>query len=148
MRVYLLHHAEAVGPEVDSGRPLSSRGQRQAEWLAGEAAGRGVAPAAIWHSGKLRARQTAECVLRRVPFAEFRMVRGLRPEDPPGWMRDELAAEERDVLLAGHMPNLAAIAHLLLPDLAGFPLHSLIGLERQKDGGYRLLWILTPEPGN
>jgi len=144
MRVYLLHHAHAVGPEVDPQRPLSSRGLVQADWLAAEAGARGVAPTAIWHSGKLRARQTAEAILRRVPFAEFRMVRGLRPEDPPGWMRDELAAEDRDVLVAGHMPNLAAIAHLLLPGLSEFPLHSLIGLERQKDGGWRLLWTLTP----
>ena len=45
---------------------------------------RGVKPDAIWHSGKLRARQTAEPLWRACnPLAEFAAARGLQPEDPP-----------------------------------------------------------------
>ena len=66
------------------------------------------------------------------PFAEFRMVRGLRPDDPPGWIRDELAAETRDVLLVGHMPHIAALARALGNDAAEFPLHGLIGFEKHE----------------
>ena len=60
MAVVLAHHAQAVGPEVDAMRPLSSVGQAVAARVATVAAGRGVVPEIIWHSGKLRARQTAE----------------------------------------------------------------------------------------
>ena len=89
MRVYLVHHADAVGPDVDPQRPLSALGRTQAAALADRVRGAGFAPASIWHSGKLRARQTAEYFLQTCnPFAEFRMVRGLRPDDPPDWMRD------------------------------------------------------------
>jgi phosphohistidine phosphatase len=115
MQVCLVHHADAVGPAEDPLRPLSELGHQQAERLAASARDRGVRPAAIWHSGKLRARQTAEAFLRACnPFAEFRMVRGLRPDDPPEWMRHELVAESRDVLLVGHMPSIAALARTLV----------------------------------
>src|ERR1700752_2391054 len=105
MRVCLVHHADAVGPQVDPQRPLCELGHRQAAWRAAHVRDLGFAPAAIWHSGKLRSKQTAETLLRVCsPFAEFKLVRGLRPDDPPEWLRDELAAESRDGLLVGPMP--------------------------------------------
>ena len=81
-----VHHADAVGPDVDPQRPLSpTLGRTQAAALAERVKAAGFKPASIWHSGKLRARQTAESFLQACnPFAEFRMVRGLRPDDPPG----------------------------------------------------------------
>lgn len=132
MRVCLVHHADSVGPDVDPQRPLSEVGRLQADWLAGHIRTLGFTPAAIWHSGKLRSKQTAESFLRVFPFAQFRMVRGLRPDDPPGWLCDELAAESRDVLLVGHMPHIAALARALGLDAGEFPLHGLIGFEKNE----------------
>jgi phosphohistidine phosphatase len=145
VRAYLVHHADAVGPDVDSQRPLSFLGRVQADRLAERAHQHGVRPDAIWHSGKLRARQTAEPFLRVCnPFADFRMVRGLRSEDPVELMRDELAAETRHVMLVGHMPHIAALAHALSPDSAPFPLHSLVAFERDERGSWsELLRIAT-----
>jgi len=140
MTAILVHHADAVGPHVDPQRPLSTTGHDQAERIAREIAARGLAPRAIWHSGKLRSRQTAETILRIAsPFADFRMVRGLRPDDPVDWMRADLTADDRDVLLVGHMPHIARLAHALAPDSAAFPLHGAIAFER--DGaGWKELW--------
>ena len=50
------------------------------------------------------------------------MVRGLRPEDPHEWMRDELAVETRDILLVGHMPHLPGLAYALIGGQGEFPL--------------------------
>jgi len=137
MRVYLVHHADALGPSVDPQRPLSSEGLQQAAWLAAHVVSVGFTPASIWHSGKLRSRQTADAFLRRYPFADFRMVRGLRPGDPPSWMRDELAAETRDILLVGHMPHLPDLARALANGPCDFPLHGAIGFERDDGGQWR-----------
>jgi phosphohistidine phosphatase SixA len=63
MNVFLVHHADALGPHVDPQRTLSRAGIRQADLLAAQAKARGVVPALIWHSGKLRSRQTAEAFL-------------------------------------------------------------------------------------
>jgi phosphohistidine phosphatase len=139
MRVFLVHHADAVGPDVDPQRPLSSLGRMQAAELADAAAALGFRPAAIWHSGKRRSRETAEAFLRAcAPFADFKMIRGLRPDDPPEWLRDELAVETRDVLLVGHMPHIARLTHLLTAGAAAIPLHGMLGLERDADAGWRV----------
>jgi phosphohistidine phosphatase len=92
--IYLVPHAVAVGPEEDPQRPLSVAGRTNADRLALLAAERGVKPAVIWHSGKLRARQTAEAFWRACnPLAEFVAIGGLRPEDAPERIRDLVAGE-------------------------------------------------------
>jgi phosphohistidine phosphatase len=132
--IYLVHHADAVGPDVEPQRPLSVSGRDHAEALAIEVARRGVKPAVIWHSGKLRARQTAEPFLRLCnPLAEFSAIRGLQPADPPGWVKDLVTGEHREVMLVGHMPNLPRLLTLLVTGtesaLLSFPLHGAIALE-------------------
>ena len=145
MNIYLVHHADAVGPEVDPARPLSSRGRAQAAWLSMEAKKAGVSPTAIWHSGKLRSRQTAEALLMACnPFAAFRMVRGLSPDDPVTWMADALELEDLDVMLVGHMPHLPALAMRLVPSGELFPVHGLLGFERTVERGYEERMRIQP----
>jgi phosphohistidine phosphatase len=134
MKLILVHHADAVGPHVDPQRPLSTPGLAAANALADRAREAGFAPAAIWHSGKLRARQTAEPFLRLNPFAEFKMVRGLSPDDPPELILASLRHETRDLLIVGHMPYLPALLQELTGDRGGFPLHGLVALERTETG--------------
>src|SRR5579864_474539 len=142
VRLLLVHHADAVGPDVDPQRPLSSRGHAEARALlerfrVERARVPGLdawAPAAIWHSGKLRARQTAEVFLSLNPFAEFKMVRGLRPDDPPELMLGVLAGEARDLVLVGHLPFLAALRRGLTTIDSLFPLHGLVLVEHGADG--------------
>jgi phosphohistidine phosphatase len=122
-------------PNVDPQRPLSAAGHAHAAQLAERARERGCAPAAIWHSGKLRARQTAEPFWRVCsPFAEFKMVRGLGPDDPPDVIHAAILKETRDILLAGHIPNLTALLQRVLGDSARFPAHGMVALETL-DGG-------------
>ena len=102
------------------------------ERLAADAAHRGVKPEAVWHSGKLRARQTAEALWRACnPLAEFSATRGLQPNDAPEFVKDQLTGETRDVMLVGHMPNLERVHSLLVQrdDREPFPLHGLVALE-------------------
>lgn len=133
--LYLVHHADAVGPDVDAQRPLSEAGRSHAGQLAAEAARRGVKPDVVWHSGKLRARQTAEAFWRACnPLAELAAIRGLQPTDPPEWIRDRVAGEARDVMLVGHFPNLPRLLHLLTTGAADdasaeFPAHGIVALE-------------------
>ena len=146
MRVCLVHHADAVGPHVDPQRPLSELGQRQADWLAHRVKELGFVPAVIWHSGKLRSRQTAAAFLHAcAPFAQFTMIRGLRSEDPPEWLRDELAADHRDILLVGHMPHIDALVRMLAPGTV-LPLNGLVGLERLDDGAWKAWAVVRPDP--
>ncbi len=142
----LVHHGDAVGPEVDAMRPLSSVGRAATERVADAAAARGIKPDAIWHSGKLRARQTAEIFWKACnPLAPFTAERGLLPDDPPQWIRDRLSGEGRTILIVGHMPYLPRLLGMLTgarDDRAvSFPLHGCVALEA--DGGqWKEIWRL------
>lgn len=133
--IFLVHHADAVGPDVDPLRPLSAAGLQHAIRLAADAASRGARPVAVWHSGKLRARQTAEAMWRACnPLAEFAAIRGLQPTDPPDEIAARLAGETRDVMIVGHMPGLPRILDALTgrrddEARAEFPLHGIVALE-------------------
>ena len=142
MRLYLVHHAEAVGPEVDTRRPLSPRGEAQAERCAADAAARGAKPSAVWHSGKLRARQTALPFWRACnALAEFSAAPDLQPTDPPSRMRDRLRGESRDLLIAGHFPHLPRLLSLLVNADVSFPQHGVVALETSDEGEtWRELW--------
>jgi phosphohistidine phosphatase len=145
VRLFLVHHGDAVGPEVDARRPLSAEGAKAIERIAAEAAARGARPAVVWHSGKLRARQTAEAFWRACnALAEFSATRDLQPDDPPQWFRDRLRGDSRDILIAGHFPHLPRLLTLLLPSSAGqFPVHGVVALVTEDDGGtWNELWKL------
>lgn len=132
--IFLVHHAEAVEAHIDPQRGLTENGRRHAERLACAAADRGIKPSAIWHSGKLRARQTAAEFLRSCnPLAEFSAIRGLQPTDPAEWIRHVVLGEQRDIMLVGHMPNLARVLELLTGITTSFPPHGLVAVEW--DGG-------------
>jgi phosphohistidine phosphatase len=144
--VFLIHHAEAVPPDVDHMRPLSSLGRGQAERVARAAQAQGARPARIWHSGKLRAKQTAEICWRILnPFAAFSVARGLQPDDDPEMLWAVLDADDRvdahgasGVLVAGHLPHLARLLHRLTTGMrdgaaAEFPQHGCVALERVGD---------------
>ena len=145
----LVHHGHAIGPEIDAMRPLSDRGRMAVAGLAEQAQKRGVMPDVVWHSGKLRARQTAEAFWRVCnPLSTFAAVRGLQPDDPPVWIRDQLAGDTRSILIVGHMPHLPKLLHLLCGDRADppafdFPLHGCVALEAAGTLLWKQLWRLT-----
>jgi phosphohistidine phosphatase len=146
VHVFLVHHGDAVGPDVDPRRPLSAAGREAVERLAAAAAARGARPVVVWHSGKLRAKQTAEAFWRACnALAELSATKDLQPDDPPQWIRDRLLGETRDVLIAGHYPHLPGLLALLLRSsaLAQFPQHGVVALVTA-DGGesWKELWRL------
>ena len=83
MRAYLVRHGEAEREEVDPERHLTHRGADVAQRIAGEAVtDLGVRPAGIFHSGKARARQTAE-IWGGLVGTDVAEADGLAPNDDP-----------------------------------------------------------------
>ena len=138
MHVFLVHHGEAVGPDIDARRPLSESGRADVVRIAAQAAAQGATPAVVWHSGKLRAKETAQEFWRACnALAEFAATRDLQPDDPPQWMRDRLRGEPRDVLIAGHFPHLPRLLSLLVSGGeagADFPPHGIVALVTEDAG--------------
>ncbi len=145
MTLYLVHHGVAVDAEEDARRPLSAVGLAGAARVAGKAAALGAKPDVVWHSGKLRAKQTAREFWRACnPMAEFAVSRDLQPDDPPQWIRDRLRSGTANVAIVGHFPHLPRLLALLTTGgEAGvdFPIHGIVALVSDDEGGsYREIW--------
>ena len=131
-------------------RPLSSNGLVASTTLAEEAAARGIKPDVVWHSGKIRAKQTAQLFWRACnPLAGLEAVHGLQPGDPPRWMRDRLFGETRSILVVGHMPHLPGLLSLLRGEgdasvTLDFPAHGCVALEAAEDR-WNELWRLSSQ---
>ena len=128
---------------------MSTRGRVEADLLAQKAASRGTHPIVIWHSGKLRAKQTAEAYWRRCnPLSTFTAVRGLQPGDPTTWIVDAIAAESVDVMVVGHFPHMPRLlGHLLSGTVeappADFPKNGIVALE-ELEGRWVEMWRIAP----
>ena len=148
MQLYLVQHGQAKTKEEDPERPLTDQGVDDASGVARRAVDDlGVRPARLLHSGKTRARQTAD-IWGGLLGAAVEEVDALAPNDDPTTWQAQVAAEADDLLLVGHLPHLARLAGLLLTGRADTPVvrfrqGGLVGLERT-DGGWVVSVVLPP----
>ena len=147
MRLYLVQHGQAKSETEDPERPLTDQGTDEVARVAHQAVEvAGVRPARVVHSGKTRARQTAE-VWAGLLGVGVEDADGLAPNDDPRNWAGRLGRCSDDLLLVGHLPHLGHLAGLLLmgrPDapLVRFRPGGLVGLD-QVDTGW-VIWVVVP----
>jgi phosphohistidine phosphatase len=149
MDFYLVRHGEAMAGLIDPSRPLTSAGREAVEGVARAAAAKDVRVAAIYHSGILRATQTAEILaLHLAPSAGVATMTGLQPEDDPALAAAELAVAASPVMLVGHLPHMNRLAALLGAVSAPGEEFSFVPAMMacfSRDGSlWRLDWTITP----
>ena len=151
MRLYLVQHGQATSKEENPDRPLTDVGRREARAVAEFVRPLGLRVDRLWHSGKTRAKQTAEIFARAVKVGEGPSAQqGLEPDDYVTPLRDELGATSDDTLIVGHMPFVSRLAALLLtgfesPPVVTFVNAGLVCLERTGDNRWQVEWIITPD---
>jgi phosphohistidine phosphatase len=151
MKAFLVRHAKPVDSSVDPARPLSRKGIREIEKVADHLAERGdVSPRIIIHSGKARARQTAEVLASRLkPPGGVREELGLRPnDDVSGW--EYFLASSPGTMLVGHMPFMGILScRLTGGEVCGwnteFRTAEVSCYERDGLEPWKLLWHIAPE---
>lgn len=151
MRVYLVQHGEAQPEEVSLERELTPRGCSDVERAAALLGRCGVRVARVYHSGKTRARQTAELLAERVaPGITPEVLAGINPNDPVGPFAERMRDWSDDTLVAGHMPFMGRLAALLVtgrdqPPVVAFKQGSVACLERDVEGHWAVAWMVRPE---
>ena len=152
MTLFLVRHGAALSRYQDSQRALSSRGRADVQRVAARLADKkDVRVDRIYHSNKLRARQTAEILAERLhPSGGVSESDGLAPNDNPAVWTDRLIGEQTSLMLVGHLPHLARLAALLLvgnteEQVASFPASGVACLMRDEQDHWRLLWTLGPD---
>jgi phosphohistidine phosphatase len=153
MRLYLVQHGNAKSKEENPDRPLTERGVSEVTQVTERLKSiGGLEVDRIVHSGKTRARQTAELFAEAFVGAPTpQMAADLNPNDDPGIWAGRLAGTaEGGVMLVGHLPYMERMAGLLIAGDPGvqavrFQQGAVLCLERVEDGSWVVRWFLTPE---
>jgi phosphohistidine phosphatase len=152
MKVYLIQHAEAKSKEEDPDRPLSDRGWAEIRTVAAYVAEHAnIEVNQIYHSGKARARQTAEVLAAALhPADGVDQVDDLSPLAEPSVWAARLADVTDDIMLVGHLPHLSKLAGLLLcqdedKTVVAFQMGGIVCLSQAESGDWSVCWMVTPE---
>ncbi len=152
MKLYLIQHGEAKPESADPERSLTSRGEEEVKKVSEAAKRLKIRPSKVFHSGKMRAKQTAEIVARSllIPGASVQAVDGLNPNDRVLPWEVSISQEKEDLMIVGHLPFLEKLASLLLcgeenARVVLFRYGAIVCLEQKQDRGWAVRWILTPE---
>lgn len=124
MALYLVQHGRAAPSDIDPERGLTAEGRAEVERIAGVAGGYGVKVAAILHSGKKRARETAEIFSAMLgPGISVTAVSGMDPNDDVISFAAGLSTED-DRMLVGHLPFMERLASYLITGSPDKPVFS------------------------
>lgn len=149
MNIYLVRHGEAKPEHEAPGRPLSGHGRRAVEKLANAVVTRGISISEIFHSDKLRAKETAEILAQFIsPERGIREMKGLSPRDDPTVARVEVEVAQEPLMLVGHLPHLGQLASMLVTgntgqEIVDFPPAGIVCLAR-KQGVWEVRWTMSP----
>ena len=149
MNLYLLQHGEAEPEHVDARRPLSEQGVRDIRLVAMHLQNVNVQLGHIFHSGKLRAEQTARLIAETIPPG-FEPVRsdGLKPNDDPAEIVSDIESMHANILIVSHMPFVSRLCSLLLTcavDSAFASVPGTLFCLEHADGQWRLAYMLRPD---
>ena len=148
-RVYLVQHGEAKRKEEDPQRPLTEKGRKDTEKIAEFLSKTGVKIDRIVHSGKLRAKQTAEIIASKLGVNNIEEDPSLEPlADPEIWAK-KLEEIEENIMLVGHLPHLSLLASILLTgnkDIqpVKFTYSGVVCLEKIENA-WKIVWMMIPE---
>jgi len=151
MKLYLAQHGEAEASEVDPKRPLSEQGREDVQAMAALLAASGVRVERVWHSGKLRAQQTAQLLAGKLLTAgKVEPIDGIRPNDPVEAFVTDADVWEQDTLIVGHLPFMSRLVALLTlgdpqRELVDYRPGSVVCLERRAADAWVLAWMIRPD---
>lgn len=140
MKIYLVRHGEAEGPEVNPERPLTKNGEKQVVDLSKKIKSKHFAIDEIIHSGVLRAEQTA-LILQKELGLNHPLSKGdelLPGSDPKIWY-ETLHQSNKNIMLVGHMPFMGILGEMLIKNQMslGFSTASMISF-RFEEGEFHL----------
>ena len=153
MAVYLVQHALSLPKAEDPEKGISPEGRETAQTIAGVAKGYGIRVSQIAHSGKKRARETAEIFAAALaPDNGVAHMPGLAPLDDVTAIGDRLSPAS-GLMLVGHLPFMERLAAYLVagrqePPVFRFQNAGIVCLDHYPDKGtWVVMWSLSPRIG-
>jgi phosphohistidine phosphatase len=151
-KLYLTQHGEAKSEKEDPDRSLTTMGEEEARRVSRVAGKLNIRPSKVFHSGKTRAKQTAEIIVSGLKISDttIEAVQGLNPNDDVKPWAERISKETEDLMIVGHLPFLDKLASLLLcgnenAQVIMFRYGAIVCLHQKEDKKWAVRWILTPE---
>lgn len=150
MEIYLIQHGESKPESEDPERPLTDKGRTEVESVARYVTSLGVNVSQIFHSTRLRAKQTAELFAQYLGAPQGVIEQeGLGPLDDPQEAKQLVLQAEESLMIVGHLPHLSKLASLLIlgdpeKEVVRFKMGGVVCLGRS-DGGWSINWALVPQ---
>lgn len=119
MKIYLVHHVDALSAEQDPQRHISPKGRDQADRLGSRLQALGAAPTRILHSDKQWTIDTAERIAAKLGASDktAKTAYPINTSDPIAPFMAEIAANNGDIMMCGHVDYLLRSAsHLVCGD--------------------------------
>ena len=150
MALFLAQHGKSQPKDIDPEQGLSPAGIEDVERVAASAREYGLRVARIMHSGKKRARQTAEIFARALePAGGVLAQEGLKPLDDPAAFIESIVDSD-DLLVVGHLPFMEKIVAYLVtgamePLVLKFINGGIVCLDRDPAGErWYIKWTIVP----
>ena len=151
MQLYLVQHGEALSKDVDPGRPLSAKGAQDVARITKQLNQAGVTLNRVLHSGKMRARQTAEILADKLLLkGDAEQAGGINPNDAVAVFSMKVHQLKNDTMVIGHLPFMARLVAYLTTgdeelDIVAYRPGSVVCLEKDPEQKWRIIWMLRPD---
>jgi phosphohistidine phosphatase len=148
MPLYLVRHGEAYSEAADPDRPLTEEGRATVDDMAQLAAAFNIPVSQIFHSGKTRARQTADIFSKYLKSSAG--VKAINPNDDVTKIAAELDPA-LNTMFVGHLPFMERLVSYLItgsPDksIIKFQAGGIVCLDRiEKNSSWYIKWALMPK---
>jgi len=151
MPLYLVRHGDAYSEAADPDRSLTEAGKATVDGMAQLATAFKIPVSQIFHSGKTRARQTADIFSNYLkPSAGVTEIKAINPNDDVTIIAPELDPA-LNAMLVGHLPFMERLVSYLItgsPDksIIKFQTGGIVCLDKnEKSGSWYIKWVLMPK---
>ena len=150
MNLYLVQHGQSRPEEEDPERRLTDKGIGEVQKVAKFLSSLKLEVNVVWHSGKPRARQTAELLSEAIGASDrIEQREGLGPKDQVAATKGALEQSGGDVMVVGHLPFLGKLVALLVTgndenEIVQFQFGSIVCLEQREGGKWKVAWMIRP----
>jgi phosphohistidine phosphatase len=151
MNIYLVQHGQAKSEDIDPDKHLTEKGVAYVKKMSNFSKDTGLHVDVIWHSGKVRAVQTADILAQGVVSAQgVTQHKGILPNDDVRPIRDELLQSRIDVMIVGHLPFLNRLCSLLITgrdfaNIFAFWQGGAVCLAHSEDKTWQVCCMVIPE---
>ncbi|MFH2219970.1 MAG: phosphohistidine phosphatase SixA [Pseudomonadota bacterium] len=150
MALFLAQHGKSLPKDVDPDQGLSREGISEVKRIADVAKGYGISVSRIEHSGKTRARKTAEIYAAALgPEEGVHERSGLKPLDDVAILSGTLKSGD-GLMLVGHLPFMERLTSYLITGSADTPVFKfqnggIVCLDRDPETkSWMIIWALMP----